>query len=96
MGVTHHDRRWPAVRLAAKRRDGFKCTQCGARGRLEVHHKIMARQAPELAYDLGNVTTLCRACHIKETLAERGQLPSPARQEWIDLMRKELPKCLPA
>src|SRR3546814_3143682 len=52
MGVRHgysvyRDARWPPLRLKAKRRDGFKCTNCGARGRLEVHHKIPVRQAPE-------------------------------------------------
>jgi 5-methylcytosine-specific restriction protein A len=90
MKSIYADARWKAVRLEAKRRDGFKCTQCGAHGQLEVHHRIRARQAPELAFDLGNVTTLCRPCHIQETLAERGQLPSPAREAWANLLRKEL------
>ncbi|MDX1240574.1 HNH endonuclease [Sinorhizobium medicae] len=84
------DKRWKALRLEAKRRDGFRCTQCGAAGQLEVHHRIRARQAPELAFDLANVTTLCRACHITETLAERGQLPNAARQAWQSLLQKEI------
>lgn len=90
MGVAHHDSRWRAVRLEAKRRDDFKCTECGARGRLEVHHVIPVRQAPELAYSLGNTKTLCTACHLQYTLAERGQLPSPARKAWQSLLEKEL------
>ncbi|MGO4643237.1 HNH endonuclease [Mesorhizobium sp. 2RAF45] len=63
---------WQALRLAAKRRDGFMCTRCGARGRLEVHHETPVRQAPELAYDLGNLKCLCPPCHTKQTNAERG------------------------
>ena len=29
-------KRWKALRLEALRRDGWRCAQCGARGRLEV------------------------------------------------------------
>src|SRR3546814_2930149 len=81
MGVRHgysvyRDARWPPLRLKAKRRDGFKCTNCGARGRLEVHHKIPVRQAPELAFELGNVTCLCPTCHTKETRRELGLEPN--------------------
>lgn len=82
--------RWKALRLEAKRRDDFKCTSCGASGWLEVHHKIPVRQAPELAYDLGNVTCLCTSCHTKQTNAERGITPSPEREAWASLLKKEL------
>jgi hypothetical protein len=78
---------WP-VRTAAVRRDDFKCQECGERGRLEVHHVIPVRLAPELAYDLGNLKTLCVACHLQKTLAERGQLPSPEREAWATLLQK--------
>ena len=44
--------RWPALRLAAKRRDDWRCVQCGARGRLEVDHVKPVRTHPELAFDL--------------------------------------------
>jgi hypothetical protein len=46
------------------------------------------RLAPELAYDLGNLKTLCVACHLQKTLAERGQLPSPEREAWATLLQK--------
>ncbi|WP_409527069.1 HNH endonuclease [Rhizobium sp. P32RR-XVIII] len=84
----HHDARWWPVRTAAVRRDDFKCQECGARGRLEVHHVIPVRQAPELAYSLGNLKTLCTDCHLQYTLAERGQLPSPEREAWQSLLNK--------
>src|SRR3546814_7312688 len=81
MGVRHgysvyRDARWPPLRLKAKRRDGFNCTNCGARGRLEVHHKITVRQAPGLAFELGNVTCLCPTCHTNETRRELGLEPN--------------------
>ncbi|RVD62274.1 HNH endonuclease signature motif containing protein [Mesorhizobium sp. M7A.F.Ca.ET.027.03.2.1] len=81
---------WQALRLEAKRRDGFKCTGCGASGRLEVHHKISVRQAPELAFDLGNVTCLCPTCHTKATNAERGIKPNPEREAWASLLERKL------
>lgn len=90
MGVMHHDPRWWPVRTAAVRRDDFKCQECGARGRLEVHHVIPVRQAPERAYSLSNLKTLCTDCHLQHTLAERGQLPSPERKAWQSLLKKEL------
>jgi 5-methylcytosine-specific restriction endonuclease McrA len=80
--------RWQALRLEAKRRDDFKCTECGSRGRLEVHHKIPVRQAPELAYELSNVTCLCTPCHTKATNAERGIAPNPAREAWASLLKE--------
>jgi 5-methylcytosine-specific restriction endonuclease McrA len=90
MGVAHHDARWRAVRMQAVRRDDFRCTECGARGQLEVHHEIPVRQAPDKAYSLGNCKTLCRSCHLEKTLQERGQLPSSARKEWASLLKEKL------
>ncbi len=90
MGVAHHYARWRAVRMQAVRRDDWKCTQCGSRGKLEVHHSEPVQVAPERAYDLTNVVTLCRECHLQKTLAERGQLPSPERNAWQTLLQKEI------
>ena len=84
MGVTHKDRRWYHVRLAAKRRDDFRCTKCGARGRIEVHHVIPASKAPDLAFDVSNVTTLCVTCHLHVTR----RLPTAERSAWNNLLKK--------
>lgn len=83
-----HNRRWPALRQAAKRRDGWKCVQCGGRQHLEVDHVQPVRTHPELSFDLGNLQTLCRSCHTKKTRLECG-LPtiSEARQKWRDAVR---------
>ncbi len=85
--------RWQGIRLAARRRDGWKCTECGSAGRLEIHHKQSVRQAPELAYELGNVTSLCPSCHHAETMAERGLAPGPAREAWKSLLNERMQKC---
>jgi hypothetical protein len=46
------------------------------------------KDAPELAYDLGNLLTLCKACHSAETKKECGfgSEVSPARAAWLDLL----------
>lgn len=85
----YRDRRWPALRLMAKRRDGWACIVCGARHRLEVHHKEPVRDRPDLAFDLENLVVLCGSCHAKETRRELG-FPelSPERQRWRELVQE--------
>lgn len=77
--------RWKGLRLEALRRDDFKCVACGARGRLEVDHVQPVRNAPDRAFDLGNLQSLCRACHTRKTRLECGHPPlSEDRQKWRD------------
>lgn len=84
--------RWDALRLQAKRRDGFRCVECGAVGRLEIDHKIAVRKRPDLAFDLSNLQTLCASCHSRKTIAEVGIAPlTPQRQQWRDLLTTEIP-----
>jgi 5-methylcytosine-specific restriction protein A len=96
MGVNYHrhsrvatsDKRWPALRLAAKRRDGFKCVKCNAVGRLEVDHVKPVRTHPDLAFDLGNLQSLCTTCHSSKTAVECGWVQlTPERRAWRDLLR---------
>jgi len=77
-------KRWKSVRYLAKKRDGFKCVQCGAVGRLEVDHIKPVRLAPELAYDLNNLQTLCPSCHSKKTIIEIGlsREATPDQKAW--------------
>ena len=88
---------WAAVRLEAKRRDGWKCVDCGARDRLEVHHVERVKDRPELAYELSNLKTLCGRCHARITAIETGIAPlDPERRKWRDLLTKGNLTCLPA
>lgn len=83
----YRDKRWPALRLMAKRRDGFQCVQCGSRHRLEVDHIKPVRDAPERAFDLTNLQTLCGGCHGRKTRVEAGHPElTPERQKWRDLL----------
>ncbi len=79
--------RWRALRLEALRRDGWACVQCGGRHRLEIDHIEAVRTAPERAFDLTNLQTLCASCHARKTRIECGRpVLSPERQQWRDLL----------
>ena len=58
-------RRWERARLAALDRDDYACTRCGSRIELEVHHVVALEDGGD-EYDVGNLSTLCRGCHIDE------------------------------
>jgi 5-methylcytosine-specific restriction endonuclease McrA len=79
---------WKALRLQAKRRDGFACVQCKASGDLEVDHIKPIRTHPELALVLSNLQCLCIACHSRKTRLEigLGEL-TPEREAWKSLLR---------
>ena len=99
MGITRRDyanysakvcrsKRWPALRLAAKRRDNFACVTCGATGDLEVDHIKPVRTHPELSFEITNLQTLCIRCHSRKTRIEIGLAEiDPKRQAWRDLVR---------
>jgi 5-methylcytosine-specific restriction protein A len=86
--AVYRTKRWQSVRFLAKRRDGFRCVKCGVSGRIEVDHIQPIKDAPELAYELTNLQSLCVPCHSKKTIAEVGLSPlTPERQQWRDLVR---------
>jgi len=92
MGVIEHrrhskhvtrTRRWAVLRQAILERDGWKCRDCGARGRLEVHHVKPVRTHPGLAFLPGNLLSLCASCHTKHTRIECGHAPpKPEIADW--------------
>ena len=82
MSAFHQSPAWKALRLAAKRRDGWRCTSCGSRVGLEVDHVEPRHKRPDLALVLANLATLCRGCHIEKTKADRGANRSPDLVKW--------------
>ena len=49
------------LRQQVLRRDGWRCQSCGARSRLEVHHKQFRSHSGHDSED--NLITLCFTCH---------------------------------
>lgn len=86
----YRDARWPRLRLAAKRRDGWACVDCGGKLRLEVHHVQRVGERPDLAFALDNLLTLCRNCHIDVTKAEKRAVLSPEKRAWRDAVDRLL------
>lgn len=78
---------WKAARLMAKRRDGWRCVQCGAKGRIEVDHITALRHGGD-PFDLSNLQCLCPGCHARKTRLEIGLgRENPERDAWKTLLR---------
>ena len=73
-------RAWARARRAAFEPDGWRCTNCGQAGRLEAHH-VVPLDDGGAAYDLANIRTLCRECHIDKHRREQ----SPEEAAWREL-----------
>jgi 5-methylcytosine-specific restriction endonuclease McrA len=81
------DRRWPALRLQALRRDGWRCVQCGRRHRLEVDHIEPVAKRPDLAFCLDNLQTLCGPHHATKTAIDTGRRKlTPEAEKWRALL----------
>ena len=79
---------WQRVRLVALERDGWRCVKCGKAGQLEVDH-IKPMGEGGAAYDIDNLQTLCRGCHIAKTRAEMSPVHDklyPKRRAWGKLV----------
>jgi 5-methylcytosine-specific restriction protein A len=59
---------WKALREVVLDRDGHRCTCCGSSLRLQVDHV-----QPGDDHSLGNLATLCAACHLRKSAAEGGR-----------------------
>jgi len=53
---------WAATRRKVLKRDKYRCTVCGKKPNLHVHH-VRAKVGTPMAENLDNLTTLCQKCH---------------------------------
>ncbi len=81
-------RQWAAVRRAVFERDGYRCRACGLPGRLECDHIQPLRRGGD-PWDMDNLQSLCRGCHIAKTAAENERERTPENAAWCAL-RDEL------
>lgn len=56
--------RWREISRKIKKRDGYRCTKCGSKNDLEVHHIIPISRGGKTVEI--NLTTLCGFCHSKQ------------------------------
>ena len=54
---------WVEIRLAVLERDDYRCTQCGNKDNLHVHHSQARRQGG--THQMNNLQTLCGQCHAQ-------------------------------
>ena len=75
-------RRWQLARRQCFALAGYRCARCGKVGRLECHHRVRLEDggAP---YDLSNLETLCRSCHVEH---HRNERETPGRAAWRTLV----------
>ena len=62
-------------------RDGWRCVLCRRAGRLECDHVTPLDQGGD-PWDLENLQTLCRACHIAKTREENRRPLTEAEVAW--------------
>ena len=79
-------RRWSLTRLRVFERDKYRCCRCGRAGRLEADHIEPLKSWQGSPFDLGNLQTLCRSCHIAKTAEENRKPVSEAQQKWRALI----------
>ena len=77
--------RWERLRRQVFAHDGYRCRSCKAAGRLEADHIVPLHKGGAV-YDIRNLQTLCRDCHIKKT-ADENSPTSPERREWSAYLR---------
>jgi 5-methylcytosine-specific restriction protein A len=54
---------WSAIKKRIKRRDGYRCTECGSSIDLEVDHEVALEEGG--TNDDENLRTRCRPCHLR-------------------------------
>ena len=79
--------RWQWLRRKVFERDGYRCCICKRAGRLECDHvKPLKRGGAK--YDMANLQTLCRSCHIRKTRLENSGNIKPDKKAWRELINR--------
>ena len=56
-------KRWRAIRRTRLRMDGWKCVNCGAKKRLQIHHNSYRNLGRRFMSEVRDCVTLCNSCH---------------------------------
>ena len=77
---------WGRLRRLVLDRGGWRCSQCGKAGRLEVDHVRPLHLGGD--NDPANLQALCIGCHLSKTRAEAGGDPLPGVEAWDALIAR--------
>ena len=69
---------WRYVRREVIRRAGYRCSECGGRHNLEVHHKVRLADGGD-PFDDTNLVCVCRDCHLDKHRAGKVGRPGMSR-----------------
>lgn len=71
-----------ALRSIVYTRDNYSCRLCRNHGgKLTIHHILPIWARPDLVYELDNLATLCRACHLKVNHHEEEHIEKLGRKQ---------------
>ena len=83
--LTLNRRRWEGVRRQVFARDDWRCVECGRAGRLECDH-VVPLDRGGAPWDLENLATRCRRCHILKTAGENRRELTPEERRWREFV----------
>lgn len=82
--------RWKRFADDVKRRDGYKCVECGCTSNLQVHHKVYYQNKSPWDYTIDLLETLCGRCHKgKHNGISIDTFVAKDRKQFKDEKRKE-------
>jgi len=87
---------WDEISAAVKRRDGYRCVDCGMKDViLHAHHILSLSKGG--TNDLGNLKSLCESCHARyHEHMDPKQSPKPKRRQSVGKSDKPRMYCPPA
>lgn len=62
-----------------KHRDKWRCRKCGSDFIVQAAHILPRGRYPKLKFDLENIVTLCRSCHMRQ-----GHMSYPQQREFFE------------
>ncbi|MDE0190753.1 MAG: HNH endonuclease signature motif containing protein [Gammaproteobacteria bacterium] len=76
---------WREVRALVFERDGRRCVECGRTDGLECDHRTPVKDGGD-PWDMANLQTLCRGCHIAKTRRDNAKPKTPHQRQWAALV----------
>lgn len=71
---------WKAIRAYVKDKAGNKCSVCGSKTHLQIHHKTYAHHGDEL-HHLQDLVCVCEKCHNQIHKIEPEEKPQPKKMK---------------